>query len=210
MGAIQELIDLVIPSKCAVCGKAGADLCEVCGGLLNPAVYEVSRGHLIAYCACEYDENVSKLIVSFKEKSQTALARVIAKLMLPTVQVFTGHIERLSLVPAPSRVENFAKRGFTPSLLLVQALAKQQPVQLKVLDCLRFTRRVGDQVGLDAKERERNLSGSMAVNQKVRGKFFVLVDDVITTGSTLKEAHRVLSENGANVLGAIAFSFSQG
>jgi len=63
-------------------------------------------------------------------------------------------------------------------------------------------RKVRDQAALPAAERASNLEGSMAASRSVMGRDVLLVDDVVTTGSTLREAARALRTAGATVLGA--------
>jgi predicted amidophosphoribosyltransferase len=116
--------------------------------------------------------------------------------------------EAVYLVPAPSRLENFARRGFTPSVVLAQALSNQVS-NTRVLNCLVLAKGVKDQVGLTSSQRQANLAGSMSLNQKVVGKPCFVVDDICTTGATLIEAWRALSVGGANVLGALVISESK-
>ena len=94
-------------------------------------------------------------------------------------------------------------------LLLAQAVVSKHP-GLKVLNCLRFSRRVKDQVGLTETERMANLSSSMELNQSVTGRVCYLLDDVVTTGATALEAARVLRLGGATLAGVLAISYSKG
>ena len=116
--------------------------------------------------------------------------------------------EGVCLVPAPSRLENFARRGFTPSFVLARALSNQVSTT-RVLNCLVLAKNVKDQVGLSRQQRHTNLASSMTLNQKVAGKRCFLVDDICTTGATAIEAWRALSVGGANVLGALVVSESK-
>jgi predicted amidophosphoribosyltransferase len=128
--------------------------------------------------------------------------------MAPLVAELAAFTERVYLVPAPSRMENFARRGYTPSVVLARALADQVS-DLRVLNCLLLAKNVKDQVGLSASLRHFNLTGSMSLNQEVVGKSCFVVDDICTTGATLTEAWRALMVGGANVLGALVISESK-
>jgi predicted amidophosphoribosyltransferase len=147
-------------------------------------------------------------LVSFKDLGQSALISDLNKLIAPLVAELAEFSENVYLVPAPSRVENFARRGFTPSLVLARALSNQA-VNTRVLNALMLAKHVKDQVGLSSSERHANLAGSMSLNQKVAGKPCFVVDDICTTGATLIEAWRALSVAGANVLGALVVSESK-
>ena len=94
-------------------------------------------------------------------------------------------------------------------LLLAKAITRIEP-RLNVLNCLSFTRKVKDQVGLTSQERVANLSHSMSLNQPVGGKICYLLDDVVTTGATALEGARVLGLGGATVAGVLALSYAKG
>jgi predicted amidophosphoribosyltransferase len=154
-----------------------------------------------------YTEAVSKLLVSFKDKGQSSLAKLFGEMMAPILKFVPENDFTIHLIPAPSRPENFSKRGFLPTLKIAVYLSRKRK-DLKVLDCLVLNRKVSDQVGLSATERSKNLTGSMSLNQSVLGRICFVVDDVLTTGSTATEAIRALRLGGALVMGLLVFSES--
>lgn len=176
--------------------------------MLIPKPHSFERGQVVGMASTSYSPNLSKLLVAFKDHGQFALASQLAKLMHPLVLELAELKESFYLVPAPSRRQNFAKRGFVPSLLLARELAARVQ-NAKVLDCLTLKEQVLDQVGLSSSERQKNLAGSMLVNQPLTGKTVFLVDDVVTTGATIQEAWRALTLAGALVAGALVVSESR-
>jgi predicted amidophosphoribosyltransferase len=164
---------------------------------------------LAVHTVIKYSDETSRLLVSLKEKGQFALVAELAQMLRPVIENLPASESISYLVPAPSSPENFSKRGFHPMLLLAQAVASEHP-SLKVLNCLRFSRRVKDQVGLTEPERLANLSFSMELNQSVTGRVCYLLDDVVTTGATALEAARVLRFGGATLAGVLAISYSKG
>ncbi|CAB4630420.1 unannotated protein [freshwater metagenome] len=201
------LLDMILPSRCAVCEVPGSNLCEKCHFVLLPKPHRFVRGKVFGLAATSYSPELSKLLVAFKDKGQFALVRQLGLLMTPLISELGLLSGNVYLVPAPSRSENFSKRGYLPSSLLARELAKGL-AQVKVMDCLRFVKTVKDQVGLSSQQRQENLVGSMSLNQPVSGKPCFVVDDVVTTGATAIEAWRALSEGGALVLGALVVSES--
>ena len=204
-----SLIDLIFPSRCAICDSSGKNLCDACRELIwiEPLEFELSG--LAVFTVTQYSEETSKLLVALKEKGQSSLVLEIAALLDPILDKIPTSESTVFLVPAPSRPANFVKRGFTPMLLLAQAISNRIP-RLKVLNALSFSRDVKDQVGLSASERIANLAMSMRLNQKVAGKICYLLDDVVTTGATALEAARVLRIGGATVPGVLTLSYSRG
>jgi predicted amidophosphoribosyltransferase len=202
------LLDFIFPSKCAVCEAPGPNLCEDCRQVLRPSPHAFKRGPVCGLAATYLSTEVSKLLVSFKDRGQSALVCDFDELIAPLVAELASFSESVNLVPAPSRLENFARRGFTPSVVLARALSNQVS-NTCVLNCLLLAKDVKDQVGLSSSQRQANLAGKMSLNQKVAGKSCFVVDDICTTGATLIEAWRALSVAGANVLGALVVSESK-
>ena len=204
-----SLVDLIFPSRCAVCDRAGKNLCQECKNLLwiQPREFHFSGLHV--YTVIKYSDETSRLVVSLKDKGQFALVAELAQMLRPIIEKLPPSESTRYLVPAPSSPENFSKRGFHPMLLLAQAVASKHP-SLKVMNSLRFSRRVKDQVGLTEPERIANLSYSMELNQSVTGRVCYLLDDVVTTGATALEAARVLRLGGATLAGVLAISYSKG
>ena len=115
----------------------------------------------------------------------------------------------IALVPMPSSGRARRTRGHDP----VRDLARNAASALRrgghavtVLAVLRQAGRVADQAGLSAAERRQNLAGALVVRagwrSRMSGRRVLLVDDVVTTGATLSEAHRALTCTGACVVGA--------
>ena len=204
-----SLIDLIFPSRCAICDRSGKNLCDPCRALIWIEPLELNLPGLAVFTLTKYSEETSKLLVALKEKGQSALISELADMLEPIFTKIPTSESTVFLVPAPSRPANFAKRGFTPMLLLAQAISNRNP-RLRVLNALNFSRDVKDQVGLSANERIANLAMSMRLNQQVSGKVCYLLDDVVTTGATALEATRVLRIGGATVPGVLAFSYSKG
>jgi ComF family protein len=204
-----SLVDLIFPSRCAVCDRAGKNLCLECKNLLWIEPREFALSGLAVHTVIKYSDETSRLLVSLKEKGQFALVAELAQMLRPVIENLPASESNSYLVPAPSSPENFSKRGFHPMLLLAQAVASKHP-SLKVLNCLRFSRRVKDQVGLTEPERLANLSFSMELNQSITGRVCYLLDDVVTTGATALEAARVLRFGGATLAGVLAISYSKG
>jgi predicted amidophosphoribosyltransferase len=176
--------------------------------VLRPNPHSFERGPVIGYAATQFSPEVSKLLVAFKDRGQSALVRELSALVEPLVSELWNYREIFHLVPAPSRAENYSRRGFTPSVLLARLIAKTVP-NARVMNCLVLAATVQDQVGLTSAQRQANLSGSMSLNQTVLRKPCFVVDDICTTGATVIEAWRALSVGGATVLGALVLSESK-
>lgn len=227
---------LVFPSSCRLCGRPleepgerilcreclgtlkaeEAPRCPVCGRFFEGEV----EGHLCARClerppafrrhrSCgRYAGGLKEAILIFKYGRQAPLSRPLAAFM----ETSLGRDEDLwrdvdGLVPVPLHSRRKRERGFNQALLLARDLARLRG--LRVLDgCLVRVGAGPVQAGLRAAEREANVRGIYAVRKarKVRDRVLVLVDDVFTTGATLRECARVLVEAGAREVRAITLA----
>ncbi len=190
---------------CVRCGRfldtAGAE--PVCGRCLErePA-YAVHRS-----CGL-YGGTLKDVILLFKYRRYAPLGRPLARFADGSLgadgRLWTGAD---ALVPVPLHPARRRERGFNQSRLLALELGRLRG--LGVLDgVLVKTRNAPAQAGLKAAERERNVRGTYAVRRadRVGGRTLVLVDDVTTTGATLRECARVLVEAGAREVRAVTLA----
>jgi ComF family protein len=105
------------------------------------------------------------------------------------------------IVPVPLHAGRLKERCFNQSLLIARELSRIISSPL-LYDRLKRNRDTGQQVGLKAIERKKNVSGAFTLIEPelFRGKKVLLVDDVITTGATLNECSKVLKRAGADVI----------
>jgi len=85
-----------------------------------------------------------------------------------------------------------------------------QQSSMSVSDCLHIVRPVKDQSGLHAGERVKNMEGALAIKPgRIPLADLILVDDVVTTGATLREAARALTAAGCHVIGSVTACVAQ-
>ncbi len=122
---------------------------------------------------------------------------------LPVLTAQIEHWDLILVVPVPLHPARLRERGFNQAELLAKILAQKINVPLNgALERIRYTT---TQTAFDRVERMENLRGSFRLRKKigVRGLHVLLVDDILTTGSTLSECARVLREAGARSVYAV-------
>lgn len=207
--------DLVLGSSCSGCGTPGRVLCADCDALL-PRRGRLSwptptpPGLAPPFAAGAYDDLLKVLVNDHKEHGVFALAgplgRVLGDVVHELVTGLSGQ-ERdgpVVLVPVPSRRAVVRRRGHDPLLRLTRvacARLRRQGVTAGVQQLLVPTGRVRDQSTLSAVERAANLDGTLRQRGRARPGRVVVVDDVLTTGSTAREAQRALEAGGLRVSG---------
>lgn len=220
---IDAWLDLVHGGCCVQCRRPGRVLCDECRGTL-PTRAVVARpdpcpaGLATTRAAGEYADVLRVLILAHKERQAWALARPLGEALASAVTglIGVGSPGRLVLVPVPSRGRVVRERGHDPMLRVGRHAARvlrRSGSDARVLSVLRQRDGVLDQAGLSATERGANLAGSMANRPAAlralarSGPVRVVVcDDVLTTGSTAREAQRALEDAGVPVAGIACIS----
>jgi predicted amidophosphoribosyltransferase len=214
--------DLVLGSACVGCAVAGRVLCGACTAAL-PRRGRVCwptpppPGLATPYAAGPYDGLVKELVNQHKEHAVYALAAPLGRVLGDVVADLLS--DRLGpaaagvpvvLVPVPSRRLVVRRRGHDPLLRVAReagALLRRRGVDATVRQQLVVVGRVRDQSRLGAVDRAANLAGSMRCRRGVRlpsAAVLVVVDDVLTTGSTVREAQRALEAAAVRVAGVAA------
>lgn len=206
MSAFQDLLDLLLPTKCVLCSALGSPICSNCRPKIITKSRVVTRGHLQGVAVSEYGAVEHDLLKSFKEKGQTGVLSVLAAALATPLSQAAENVGDALLVPMPSSRANYLKRGYEPAKLMARKANALAGYPCRVVSALSFQRVVEDQAGLNARARHSNLAGSMSANRAVNGRHVILFDDIVTTGATILEGARAVSKSGGEVLGFLTFS----
>lgn len=146
-----------------------------------------------------FEGALRSLLHALKYEGQRRAADRLAELMADDPAVRSVLEGELVLVPVPLHPVRRRARGFNQSELLARELARRVPSLPAAPEVLVRRRDTASQTGLSAAQRRRNVRGAFAVRHRSRvaGRRVVLVDDVLTTGATVRECARVLREAGA-------------
>lgn len=213
------ILDLLFPSDCAGCGRLGRALCVRCAALLGRP-----RRHLpdpcpaglpqVAICA-PYEGAVRGAMLAYKERGRldltAPLGSALAGAVVELVATGPGRSPPVTLVPVPSSARAArARRGNHMARLARASLPALQALGLhgSVARWLRVVGPVRDSAGLSAADRSANLAGAFraCVRPGSSAAGVVVVDDIITTGSTAAEACRALLAAGIDVRGVAAIA----
>ena len=184
-------------SKCAV--PLVSDLSITCGECIKdkPAYRSVRTFGL-------YKGPLRKAINLLKYHNMKRLSKPLSALILsmkiPQVD---------AVMPIPLYKDRLRQREFNQSALIAKYTAKNTGTSLLV-DCLVKVRDTMPQVGLTSMERRRNIKNAFEVEKKelIKGKDILLMDDVITTGATVRECSKVLKKAGAANVYVMALAHS--
>jgi ComF family protein len=194
--ACRERISTIKTPLCLICGipfiGAGAD--HVCGSCCR-----VIPGFDSARAALGYEGPGKELIHAFKYRNKTHLRRPLGILMIQELSEYICTGSHDLVMPVPLHRKKLASRGFNQALLLGEIISRRCSVPLDRHN-LRRIRWTEPQVNLTSADRRTNVKGAFSVHEpsQIIGCRVLLVDDVLTTGSTVEECARILKAAGAS------------
>lgn len=174
-------------SRCALpLASPGDDL--ICGGCLKtPPAYDK------AIALFHYEQPVNHLIQTLKFGGHLAVARTLGRLLAERLQNHQPHPD--VLVPVPLHPHRYRERGFNQSAEIAAELSRYLAIPMNATLCQRV-RHTPAQAGLVARERRINLKGAFRVSRENLPAHIAIVDDVVTTGTTVNELARTLHKAG--------------
>lgn len=197
----ERLLSLFFPSRCLLCGSVvpvDTLFCEHCRDKLSqePAVRHIAlpNGKLLSvFSPMRYEGGFRETLHDFKFHGQKALAKPIAVLMAEAGEPHSPACDCVAY--SPMHRADRRERGYDQSRLLAKHVAKLLGLPLEGL--LEKNRRTQAQHDLDPKARQENPRGAYQAKEPASGKRVLLVDDIVTTGSTLRECALALYAAGA-------------
>jgi ComF family protein len=197
-----EAIEPVRAPQCVICGDrlpsaqllVGDGRCHGCRDFEPEFARAMSFG--------EYEGGLRGLVHLLKYENVLPVASVLGNMMADTiVELLPACGDSTPLVvPVPLHKSKRSDRGFNQAELIARAAVKRLPKRLELATGVLVRQRATiSQVGLTREQRIENMRDAFRVRdrQRVRGSIVILVDDVMTTGTTLSECARVLKQAGA-------------
>ena len=221
--SLRPLLDLIFPPRCVSCGRLGAHLCESCLAQARPIGPDIcircgnpltQRG-LCHRCHHDppdpirairgvffYQGPIAQGIRSLKYRGVQPLAPILAEPLVDYIRQHPSPID--GLVPVPLHPQRLAERGFNQSELLASHISQILDIPLRT-DLLERIRHTPPQARLNRTQRLRNTAGAFAPRPgaKLQGETLLIIDDVATTGATLRACAEPLKQLGAGDIWAL-------
>ncbi|MBJ8338399.1 ComF family protein [Antrihabitans sp. YC3-6] len=212
---MRTLLDLILPLECGGCAAPGSKWCTQCREALSvpptPLRPRIDPG-VPCWAIGTYSGPRRLAVIAAKERGRRDLAEPLGAAIAHTLgwlrdagELDPPELAPTVLIPAPTRARAARVRGGDPVTAMATAAARRGR-GVAVAPLLSLRGRVRDSVGLTADLRQRNLAGRVRVRTD-RGvdaaANVVLVDDVITTGSTASESVRSLARAGIEITAVV-------
>jgi competence protein ComFC len=221
MRIVESLVGLYAPHACLGCAAEGSILCIDCAAnlpVVSARCYRCHRPTLLGRTcpdcrpdsplvsvnsATSHDGLAKELVRSLKFARAQAAADVAATQLARQFSYLLP--EDALIVPVPTARRRVRARGYDQAERISRALAHQSGLQYAAV-LLRLGN--SEQKGAGLRQRQAQLHGAYIVRDPavIAGRRIMLIDDVITTGSTIEEAARVLRAHGAKVVGALTYA----
>ena len=198
--SLGTLTRLVFPSTCAGCNVAGTWLCERCrkslidlgsGPSIAASRKDIPGVHVVA--RYYYAEPIRRAIHLVKYDGQRARARWLAGELMPLLGTVSTRTSILQPVPLSS--SRHRARGFNQAFEICKSLSSRSG--LEVASHLVRVRDTRPQVELKGEDRIANVRGAFNAAENLAGRHVILVDDVLTTGATMRECAMACYKSGA-------------
>ena len=194
-------LEFIADPYCRICGipfdytdgveDQGAMMCMSC--MDKPPLFRAARASVM------YNDTSRDLILGFKHGDKAELVPVFVQWLMRSGTEFLGEIDYI--IPVPLHYLRLVKRRYNQAALLAHGLTKEAGIKTLPL-ALKRVRSTASQGHLSGKERHDNVKGAFAVDDKHKDmlpkKNVLLIDDVYTSGATIKECTKALKKAGVN------------
>jgi competence protein ComFC len=221
MAVIEKLIhifkaflNILFPQKCVGCGAKNEIFCQKCLESLPSAESEIWTSKPVfgpVFAATSYrNETVKKAIRLLKYHGIKVMAEPLASLIFERtkneiLKIATEPAE-ITIIPIPLSKSRLRKRGYNQTELIANFLSDKLSVRMGTNVLYKAKETISQVEIKDREKRLKNIQGTFKVRnpESIKNKIVILIDDIVTTGATLKEASIMLKQSGAKkVIGLV-------
>ena len=185
--------------RCALPLAEDAGDTVLCGGCIKKAPAFDYANSLF-----RYEDDIIRLIHQLKFAEKITIARSLGEMLLELLAKRPAIEGRPDcLLPVPLHNARWRQRGFNQSAEIARVMARKLAIPIEQNAVIR-QRKTTSQTGLNARERQKNIRGAFEVVTEIKAKHVLIIDDVMTTGSTVNELARVLKKGGVQRVGVLS------
>ncbi len=190
----HSILDVVYPYeyKCIICGAE--EFIGICPCCKNKIAIIEEQEEILSYGY--YGGILKELIFKFKYKNNFTAGKILSDLLESVIENQHINIDLICYIPMSKK--SIRRRGYNQCEIIAKNLSRK--LKVPVCDCIKKTRETEEQKKLCRSERLTNISGAFEIKdiEKIKGQNILLIDDVVTTGATLKECTKLFQKSKVN------------
>ena len=195
---LKQLLSVFLQSRCGFCQRTTpATLCQYCQQKLLshqlPKSDRVLNDNLPVFAWGRYEGQLKRAIALMKYNNKPELGRVLGELLGQTWLDSDPISRKITVVPIPLHQQKLKTRGFNQAQIIAQSFCRITGYSLNTQALIRV-RETKAMFDLNPEERIKNLQGAFKVGSKLPKHPVLLIDDIYTMGTTVRESVKVLSE----------------
>ncbi|EKD47061.1 MAG: competence protein F [uncultured bacterium] len=193
----QILKNAVFPRFCVSCNKEGSLLCGDCFAFWQPGAMKIDESDAHIYSWQYADPVARQLICAWKYAYDQSAWEIMRAKLLPTLSTLRHlvHVQKIdAIVPVALHQYRLCERGFDQAVMISEFLG--QELDLPVVPIIKRVRQTGKQAERSEQERIKEMKDNPFIISPTSFRSILLIDDVWTTGSTIKAASDLLEKSG--------------
>jgi len=191
----MSCFDWLFPRHCILCKKLSRGKFDLCLACKQQLPY-IGNAYADLLTVFYYEEPISRMLINLKFNQQLKFASLLGSLVS---EVVAAHYKNKPnpeiIIPVPLHASRLKERGYNQALEIARPVAKKLNIYIDKYSCKR-TKNTAPQLGLTEHDRQSNLHGAFQVTKLINAKHVAIFDDVVTTGSTVRELSLLLRKSG--------------
>ncbi len=191
----SKILDCIYYRKCYLCSQKCYDisLCKNCLDKINSNLnfHHAQKFNTNIYCAAAYENEIVKIIRALKYHKKSEFEKILTEMIIQTINHYNLELDNFIICPVPIHKNRFKHRKYNHMQLVAQELGKILNLKTEA----NFLKRIKDTpplYKLSAAERMKYLDGAFEASSEIKGKKILLIDDIITSGATVKELSKII------------------
>ena len=195
---LNKILDFLYYRKCYLCSKKCLDI-SICKECLDNIFSDINfnkiqKFNTIIYSGMLYEGDIVKIIRALKYHKKSEFAEILAEIIIKTIENYKIDLSNFIVCPVPIHQNRFKKRKYNHMELVAKKIAEYFNLQLSS-DYLARIKDTAPLYKLSLQERRKIIKGAFIASNDLKDKKILLLDDIITSGSTINELSQIIQEN---------------
>lgn len=198
---LAKLLDYIYYRKCYLCSKKCVDI-SICPDCLDKIFSNISfnktqKFGIEIYSGMIYETEILKIIRALKYHKKQEFEKILSDIIIKTVKNYNLDLKDFIVCPVPIHQSRLNRRKYNHMELVANSVAKELNIEVQP-DLLKRIKDTKPLYKLTIPERKKTIDGAFEVSPDVKGKKILLIDDIITSGTTVKELSSCLLDKAAS------------